>query len=89
MWQIENNFANSEYIDSEHVKVRFYEIAKDIRELPEQCKYFVIHPTSCDDNVGRWFYGKTLSSWDEFVCEFTLIENNKIVGFSDNLKIFN
>jgi hypothetical protein len=84
---VENNFSNSEYKDSDHIKERFSEIAKDIRELPKRCKYFVIHPTSCDDNVERWFSNKRLCSWDELVCEFTLIENNKVIGFSDNLKM--
>jgi hypothetical protein len=63
------------------------QIAKDIRELPETAKYFVIHPTSCDDNVEWWFYKHRLSYWDKFVCEFILIENNKVIGFSDNLKM--
>ncbi len=84
---VENNFGVSEYKDCEHIKERFYEIAKDIRELPKRCKYFVIHPSSCDDNVEWWFYRKRLSSWNKFVCEFTLIENGKVVGFLDNLKM--
>ena len=84
---VENNFSNSEYKNSEHIKERFREIAKDIRDLPKRCKYFVIHPTSCDDNVEWWFYRKRLSSWDKIVCEFTLIENDRVVGFSDNLKM--
>lgn len=73
--------------DCEHIKERFKAIANDIRNLPKRCKYFVIHPTSCDDNVEWWFNRKRLSSWDKFVCEFTLIENNKVIGFSDNLKM--
>ena len=84
---VELNFPNTEYKDNDYVKQRFFEIAKDIRELPKRCKYFVIHPTSVDDNVERWFYRKRLSSWNEFVCEFTLIKNNKVVGFSDNLEM--
>ncbi len=84
---VENNFSNSEYKDSEHIKERFYEIAKDIRGLPQRCKYFVFKGTSCDDFVERWFYRKRLSSWKEFVCEFTLIENNAVIGFSDNLEM--
>ena len=82
-----NNFKHYEYEDCEHIKSRFAEIAKDIRELPSSCMYFVIHPSSCDDNVEYWFNGKRLSSWDRFVCEFTLIENGKVVGFSDNLEM--
>lgn len=84
---VKNNFANTKYKDSEHIKERFYEIAKDIRELPEKCKYFVIHANSCDDNVEWWFNHHRLSFWDKFVCEFTLIENNKVIGFSNNLKM--
>ena len=84
---VENNFSNSEFKDSEHIKERFYEIAKDIRLLPKRCKFFVVHPTSCDDNVEWWFNRKRLSSWEKYVCEFTLIENNKVIGFSDNLKM--
>lgn len=82
-----NNFKYYDNEDCEHIKSRFAEIAKDIRELPSSCKYFVIHPTSCDDNVERWFNHKRLSSWDKVVCEFTLIENEKVIGFSDNLKV--
>lgn len=88
---VEQNFPNSEYKDCEHIKDRFLNVAKDIRELPCECKYFVFKGTSCDDNVERWFYGdeedKKLSDWDKWVCEFTLIENNQIVGWSDNLKM--
>ena len=84
---VEINFTHSEYEDSKHIKKRFYEIAKDIRKLPKRCKFFVIHPTSCDDNVEWWFYNHRLSYWNKFVCEFTIIENNKVIGFSDNLKM--
>jgi hypothetical protein len=84
---ITNNFVYYRSEDCEHIKERFKEIANDIRNLPKRCKYFVIHPTSCDDNVEWWFYRKRLSSWDNFVCEFTLIENNKVIGFSDNLEM--
>lgn len=84
---VENNFGNSEYKDCEHIRERFYEIADDIRSLPEICKYFVIHPNSCDDNVEYWFNEKRLCSWDKIVCEFTLIENDRVIGFSDNLKM--
>lgn len=82
-----NNFKHYDNEDCEHIKSRFYEVAKDIRELPRRCRYFVIHPTSCDDNVERWFNRKRLSSWDKFVCEFTIIENNAVIGFSDNLSM--
>ena len=84
---VENNFEDSEYKDSDYIKERFCEIAKDIRELPKRCKYFVFKNTSCDDDVERWFYRKRLSSWEKFVCEFTIIANNKVLGFSDNLEM--
>lgn len=84
---VESNFSNSKYENSDHIKERFCEIAKDIRELPKRCKYFVIHPNSCDDNVEWWFNHHRLSYWDKLVCEFTLIENDKVIGFSDNLKM--
>ncbi len=84
---VTNNFGYLSSKDFEHITDRFREIASDIRSLPRRCKYFVIHPTSCDDNVERWFCGKRLSSWPEPVCEFTLIENNRVIGFSDNTVI--
>lgn len=83
---VEINFPDSEYKESEHIKERFYEIAKHIRELPKRCKYFVFKNTSCDDIV-EWWFDKRLCLWDKFVCEFTLIENNQVVGFSDNLEM--
>ena len=85
---VENNLLkNPEYFESKHIYDRFLEIANDIRNLPRRVKYFVIHPTSCDDNVEWWFYNKRLSSWDKFVCEFTLIEDDNVVGFATNLDI--
>lgn len=84
---VENNFKYYHDSDCEHIKERFIEVANDIKALPKRCKYFVIHPTSVDDNVERWFYRKRLSSWDKIICEFTIIENSKVVGFSDNLKM--
>lgn len=85
---VENNIVgNAEYTDCEHITQRFLEIAEDIKTLPTRCRYFVIHPTSCDDNVEWWFRGKRLCSWDKFVCEFTLIEDGKVVGFSSNLEM--
>lgn len=79
--------------NAEHLCERFQKIAEDIENLPDEYKFFVIHPNSVDDNVERWFYDyenecdKKLSDWTEFVCEFTLIENEKVVGFSDNLEM--
>lgn len=71
----------------EEIRKRFEEIANDISNLPHRCKYFVIHGSSCDDNVESWFEHKRLSSWNEFICDFALISNNKLIGYSDNLKI--
>lgn len=83
---VENNLDRSpKYKDYDDIKSRFFEVAKDIRNLPKRVKFFVIHPNSVDDNVEWWFCGKRLCSWDKFVCEFTLIEDGKVVGFSDNL----
>lgn len=84
---VEIDFPNSEYKDSQHIKDRFREVAQDIRALPKSCKYFVFKGTSCDDNVERWFYRKRLSSWKEIVCDIALIENEKVVGYTDNLAI--
>lgn len=84
---VQNNFKYYGTEECEHIKERFREVANDIRGLPKRCKYFVIHPSSVDDNVERWFYRKRLSSWHKVICEFTLIENNKVVGFSDNLEM--
>ena len=55
--------------------------------VPQRVKYFVIHPTSVDDAVEWWFRRKRLCSWDKFVCEFTLLEDKKVVGFSTNLEM--
>ena len=85
---VENNMVgNPEYQDSDHIIERFHRIARDIRYLPRRVKYFVIKGTSVDDAVERWFYRKRLCSWKEFICEFTLIENQKVAGFATNLEI--
>lgn len=77
--------------NNEYIRERFQKIADDIENLPDEYKFFVIHPNSVDNNVEYWFFcngeDKKLSEWDKFICEFTLIENEKIVGFSDNLKM--
>lgn len=67
---------------------RFKEVAEDIKDLPRRCKYFVIHGSSCDDNVEYWFYRKRLSSWKERVCDFVIIKDGKIAGYKDNLEFF-
>lgn len=85
---VENNInGNPVYANADHIKERFREIAEDIRNLPRRVKYFVIHGTDCDDNVERWFRNKRLSSWENFICEFTLIENEQVVGFATNLDL--
>lgn len=85
---VKNNIVgNPKYLESEHIAERFAEVAKDIRDLPRRVKFFVIHPTSCDDNVEWWFNRKRLSSWKKFVCEFTLIENRRIIGFASNMEM--
>ena len=82
-----NMVGNPEYQDSNHIFERFRMVAGDIRNLPRRVKYFVIKGTSCDDNVERWFNRKRLCSWKEFICEFTLIEDQKVVGFASNLEM--
>lgn len=82
----ENQIINIQ-LQTPPVIQRFFAIANDIRSLPQRVKYFVIHPNSVDDSVEWWFDRKRLSSWDKFVCEFTLIEDNKVVGFSTNLEM--
>ncbi len=84
---VRENQNIDEELQAEHVRQRFFDIAVDIRNLPKRVKYFVIHPTSVDDSVEWWFCRKRLCSWDKFVCEFTLIEDNKVVGFSTNLEM--
>ena len=84
---VRENQNIDELLQAEHIRQRFYDIAVDIRNLPRHVKYFVIHPNSVDDSVEWWFHHKRLCSWDKFVCEFTLIEDKKIVGFSTNLEM--
>lgn len=79
---------HDEYFDNcdDEIIKRFIEIANDIRKLPRRCKYFVIHGSSCDDNVEYWFYRKRLCSWNENICEFAIIKDDKIVDYKDNLE---
>lgn len=85
---VENNMVGDpEYQESDHIIERFHKVAEDIRNLPRRFKYFVIKGTSCDDNVERWFYRKRLCSWKEDICEFTLIEDQKVVGYATNLEM--
>lgn len=84
---VRENQNIDELLQAEHVRQRFFDIAIDIRNLPKHVKYFVIHPSSVDDSVEWWFDRKRLCSWDKFVCEFTLIENKRVVGFSTNLEM--
>lgn len=84
---VRENQNIGEELQAEHIRQRFFDIAIDIRNLPKRVKYFVIHPSSVDDSVEWWFDRKRLCSWDKFVCEFTLIEDKKIVGFSTNLEM--
>ena len=83
----DNIVGNPEYQESDHIIERFHKVAEDIRSLPRRVKYFVIKGTSCDDNVERWFYRKRLCSWKEDICEFTLIEGQKVVGYATNLEM--
>jgi hypothetical protein len=85
---VENNIVgNPEYQESDHIIERFHKVAEDIRNLPRRFKYFVIKGTSVDDEVERWFYRKRLCSWKEAVCYFTVIEDQKVVGYATNLQM--
>lgn len=85
---VENNMVSDpEYQECDHIIERFRKIAGDIKNLPKRVKYFVVKGTSCDDNVEFWFYRKRLCSWEKFICEFTLIEDQKVVGFATNLEM--
>lgn len=82
-------------IEREHIIERFNEIASDIFELDEdEYPCFVFKNTSSDDGVVSWFYdddendgyiNKSLKDWTEFIAEFVVIENGKIVNFVNNL----
>lgn len=84
---VRENQNIDEALQAEHIRQRFFDIAVDIRNLPRRVKYFVIHPSSVDDSVEWWFRRERLCSWDKFVCEFTLIENKRVIGFSTNLEM--
>lgn len=83
-------------LEREHIIERFNEIANDILSLDEnEYPYFAFKNTSVDDNVERLFYdynendeyvNKSLKDWDEFVAEFVVIEDGKIVNFINNLE---
>lgn len=88
----ENNLSP---LEREHIIERFNEIADNILSLDEnEYPYFVFKNTSVDDEVERWFYDydeddeyieKSLKDWAEFIAEFVVIEDGKIVGFISNL----
>jgi len=78
---------------------RWNEIAEDILHIDEtECPYFIFKNTSCDDNVEYWFskYNEdedeyeesSLRDVDEFVCEFVVVEDNKISKFIGNMDYF-
>lgn len=83
----------------EHIQKRFNEVADAILSLDEQASaYFMLKGTSVDDSVETWFYGynektgkretRTLREAEQVVCEFVLIENQKVKGFQNNLDYF-
>ena len=95
----EEHAKDLKYPEAGHIHERFYEIAKSIREIDEvDSPYFVFKNTSCDDGVERWFEGeddetgdytsRPLSEVTEHVGEFVNIENDKVVGFTSNMKYF-
>jgi hypothetical protein len=93
---------NVNYLDnmgSQPVINRFNKIADDILSLDEEKHpYFIFKNTSVDDNVEFWFkkYNEEtgeaeavpLIEMDGQIAEFVYIENNKIIGWDDNLKFF-
>lgn len=83
-------------LQAEHIVERFNEIATDIEELDEtECPYFVFKNTSVDDDVERWFVeyneetgeysDKSIKDWNEFIAEFVVIKDGKILNFISNL----
>lgn len=96
--------ANREYqIDiefGEHIFERWNEAAEDILALDEvEYPYFMFKNSSVDDAVENWFetydpetedttYDLSLAEKTGIVCEFVIIEDNKIIGFENNLEFF-
>jgi hypothetical protein len=86
---------NIPVLEREHIIERFEKIASEIELLSEDTPYFVMKNTSVDDSVERWFekyddkqdeYIEVgLNQVDEFVTEFVVIEDGKIVNFISNL----
>jgi hypothetical protein len=86
---------NIPVLEREHIIERFEKIASAIESLAEDTPYFVMKNTSVDDSVERWFekyddkqdeYIEVgLNQVDEFVTEFVVIEDGKIVNFISNL----
>lgn len=86
---------NIPVLEREHIIERFEKIASEIELLSEDTPYFVMKNTSVDDSVERWFekyddkqheYVEIgLNQVDEFVTEFVVIEDGKIVNFISNL----
>lgn len=82
-------------LEREHIVKRFNDIADDILFLDEN-KYpcFAFKATSCNDCVEYWFYSyddktgkrinKSLRDWNEFLAEFVVIEDGKIIEFISN-----
>ena len=83
-------------LEQEHIIERFHEIAEDIENLDEtEYPYFVFKNSSCDDSVENWFCGnyneetdeceeKSLKDQNEFLAEFVVIKDGKIVDFISN-----
>lgn len=86
---------NIPVLEREHIIERFEKIASEIELLSEDTPYFVMKNTSVDDSVERWFrkyddkkheyVESSLSQVHEFVTEFVVIEDGKIVNFINNL----
>lgn len=86
---------NIPVLEREHIIERFEKIDSEIELLSEDTPYFVMKNTSVDDSVERWFQKYDdkqheyievgLNQVDEFVTEFVVIEDGKIVNFISNL----
>lgn len=86
---------NIPVLEREHIIERFEKIASEIELLSEDTPYFVMKNTSVDGSVERWFQKYDdkqheyievgLNQVDEFVTEFVVIEDGKIVNFISNL----
>lgn len=93
-----NKQYNMRVLEHDDVIDRWNEIANTLIDIDEnENPYFVFKNTSVDDSVSSWFkeYNRDLNEWnevpitskEEILTEFIIIENGKIVDFVPNNKI--